>query len=75
MDRGKREFASNGEEKMGSFKKEDGHLFFSILPIMFSESIERGEKWMEIREMFSGGRQRGESWERRKRKEMKDERG
>lgn len=27
--------ASNGEEKIGSLKKKRGHLFFSILPVMF----------------------------------------
>ena len=61
MDGGESECVSNGEEKMGSFK-EEGHLFFSLLLSCLSCSreiqanLERGEKWMEIREMFSGGR-------------------
>lgn len=48
MNAGKCECASNGEEKMGSIKKEAGHLFFSILPIMFPRktflSLERRGK-------------------------------
>lgn len=53
MDRGR--CGSNGEEKMGSLKKKEGHLFSSILPISWflRESCEsrerRGEKWKEIR--------------------------
>lgn len=44
----KRGCASNGEGKMGSSKKKEGHLFFSILPSVFlRESLERGEEKMD----------------------------
>lgn len=76
--REKRECAGDGEEKMGGLKKEDDHLFSSILPVMFLRVLAEDRNGWRLEKCFveadkeerAGSEGRG-----RKRKEMKEERG
>lgn len=76
--------ASNGEEKIGSLKKKRGHLFSSILSVLFPERNRQVLRERERRRRKMGKirlekclveADKEESWEQGKRKELKEERG